>query len=179
MRCCPGTSSSTRSTSATSSRNAVRRSASCRRRPATPPPATPAARAEAAMIVGLGVDVCDVARIRRALAGRAGARFQARVFTPAEQAYCEARRRGRFASYAVRFAAKEAAMKALGTGWAGGVGWRDFEVVRGRGAVRWLLALTHTAESALASVVVEDGVSGAPGAARGARRGGGGGSGRR
>ena len=122
------------------------------------------------MIVGLGVDVCDVARIRRALAGRAGARFQARVFTPAEQAYCEARRRGRFASYAVRFAAKEAAMKALGTGWAGGVGWRDFEVVRargapprlvlhgraaalarGRGMVRWLLALTHTGESALAS----------------------------
>jgi len=150
------------------------------------------------MIVGLGVDVCDVARIRRALAGRAGARFQARVFTPAEQAYGEARRRCRFASYAVRFAAKEAAMKALGTGWAGGVGWRDFEVVRargapprlvlhgraaalarGRGMVRWLLALTHTAESALASVVVEDGVSGAPGAARGARRGAGGGSGRR
>src|SRR5436309_2347002 len=124
MRCCPGTSSSTRSTSATSSRNAVRRSASCRRRPATPPPATPAARAEVAMIVGLGVDVCDVARIRRALEGRAGARFQARVFTAAEQAYCEARRRGRFASYAARFAAKEAAMKALGTGWAQGVGWR-------------------------------------------------------
>src|SRR5437867_8820024 len=85
------------------------------------------------MIVGLGVDVCDVARIRRALEGRAGGRFQARVFTAAEQAYCEARRRGRFASYAARFAAKEAAMKALGTGWAEGVGWRDFEVVRARG----------------------------------------------
>src|SRR5438094_771006 len=86
------------------------------------------------MIVGLGVDVCDVARIRRALEGRAGGRFQARVFTAAEQAYCEARRRGRFASYAARFAAKEAAMKALGTGWAEGVGWRDFEVVRARRA---------------------------------------------
>ena len=86
------------------------------------------------MIIGLGVDVCDVARIRRALEGRAGARFQARVFTAAERAYCEARRRGRFASYAARFAAKEAAMKALGTGWAQGVGWRDFEVVRARGA---------------------------------------------
>src|SRR5882762_3925689 len=163
MRCCPGTSSSTRSTSATSLRSAARRSASCRRRPAIPPPATPAARAEIAMIVGLGVDVCDVARIRRALEGRIGARFRARVFTRAEQAYCEARRRGRFASYAARFAAKEAAMKALGTGWAQGVGWRDFEVVRARsgpprivlhgraavlarrrGMARWLLALTHT-----------------------------------
>ena len=150
------------------------------------------------MIVGLGVDVCDVARIRRALEGRAGARFQARVFTAAEQAYCEARRRGRFASYAARFAAKEAAMKALGTGWAQGVGWRDFEVVRARGApprlvlhgraaalarrrgmARWLLALTHTDESALASVVVEDGVSAAGGVVPGADRGAGEGSGRR
>ena len=149
------------------------------------------------MIVGLGLDVCDVARIRRALEGRAGARFQARVFTAAEQAYCEARRRGRFASYAARFAAKEAAMKALGTGWAQGVGWRDFEVVRARGApprlvlhgraaalarrrgmARWLLALTHTDESALASVVVEDGVNAAGGAVPGARRGAGEGSGR-
>src|SRR2546422_7416058 len=198
MRCCPGTSSSTRSTSAISSRNAGRRSASCRRHPAIPPPVTPAARAEVAMIVGLGVDVCDVARIRRALEGPAGARFQARVFTAAEQAYCEARRRGRFASYAARFAAKEAAMKALGTGWAQGVGWRDFEVVRvraapprlvlhgraaalarRRGMARWLLALTHTDESALASVVVEDGVSAAGGAVPGAHRGAGEGSGRR
>src|SRR2546430_15697566 len=81
------------------------------------------------MIVGLGVDVCDVARIRRALEGRAGGRFQARVFTAAEQAYCEQRRRGRFASYAARFAAKEAAMKALGTGWADGIRWQDLEVV--------------------------------------------------
>src|SRR3989442_6159267 len=134
MRCCPGTSSSTRSPGATPWGKAVRRAATGRRRPATPPPATPAARAEVAVIVGLGVDVCDVARIRRALEGRAGARFQARVFTAAEQAYCEARRRGRFASYAARFAAKEAAMKALGTGWAQGVGWRDFEVVRAHGA---------------------------------------------
>jgi len=150
------------------------------------------------MIVGLGVDVCDVARMRRVLEGRAGARFQARVFTPAERAYCEARRRGRFASYAARFAAKEAAMKALGTGWAQGVGWRDFEVVRGggaaprlvlhgraaalarrRGMTRWLLALTHTDASALASVVVEDGVSGAGGAASATGAGAGARSGRR
>ena len=130
------------------------------------------------MILGVGVDVCDVDRIRRALEASTGARFRDRVFTAAEQTYCEARRRGRFASYAARFAAKEAGMKALGTGWAQGVGWRDFEVVREggeaprlvlhgkaaeiarrRGMARWLLALSHTDVSALASVVVEDGVA--------------------
>jgi holo-[acyl-carrier protein] synthase len=144
------------------------------------------------MILGVGVDVCDVERIRHALEASTGARFRERVFTPGEQAYCEARRRGRFASYAARFAAKEAGMKALGTGWGQGVGWRDFEVVRvageaprlvlhgkaeeiarRRGMGRWLLALSHTSASALASVVVEE-VSGAdaaptvtPGAAAG------------
>jgi holo-[acyl-carrier protein] synthase len=152
------------------------------------------------VIRGLGLDVCDVDRIRRALERATGARFVARVFTPAEQRYCEARGRGRFASYAARFAAKEAGMKALGTGWARGVGWRDFEVVRRPGAApalvlhgraaalarqaglaRWHLALTHTAASAAATVVVEDGggaaaptAAGAPKAAR--RRAGGGGS---
>jgi holo-[acyl-carrier protein] synthase len=139
------------------------------------------------VIVGLGVDLCEVARIRRALEAANGARFRARVFTPGEQAYCEARRRGRFASYAARFAAKEAAMKALGTGWAHGIGWRDFEVVRAadgpptlvlhgraaavarrRGMVRWLLALSHDGSGAVASVVVE-GIRGT-GAAAGARR---------
>ena len=143
------------------------------------------------MILGLGVDVCDVGRIRRALEGAAGARFRDRVFTPAEQAYCEARNRGRFASYAARFAAKEAAMKALGTGWGSGVAWRDFEIVRGtdgppelrlhgvaatlarqRGMVRWLLAMSHVADGAIASVVVEDGAGvRRASAGRGRRRG--------
>jgi len=81
------------------------------------------------VVVGLGVDVCDIARIRRALERPTGERFKARIFTPGERAYCEQRRRGRFASYAARFAAKEAAMKALGTGWADGIRWQD--VVRG------------------------------------------------
>ena len=68
------------------------------------------------MVLGIGIDVCDTSRIERMLAARTGARFRARIFTDAEQAYCEGRRRGRGESYAVRFAAKEAAMKALGTG---------------------------------------------------------------
>ena len=147
------------------------------------------------MIVGHGVDVCDVARIQRALEAPNGDRFRARVFTAAEQAYCEARRRARFASYAARFAAKEAAMKALGTGWGEGVGWHDFEVVRGtsgpprlvlhgvaaklaakRRMRRWSITLGHTASLGIASVVVEDG----PGVTRaaaavGRRRGAGGG----
>jgi holo-[acyl-carrier protein] synthase len=146
------------------------------------------------MIVGLGVDVCEVARIRRVLEGATGARFRARVFTAGEQAYCEARRRGRFASYAARFAAKEAAMKALGTGWNAGVGWRDFEVVRAddgppalvlhgraaalakrRGIVRWLLALSHDGGGAIASVVAEGAVRAAGARSRAA----GAGSGRR
>jgi len=128
------------------------------------------------VIVGHGVDACDVARIQRALEGQTGDRFRARVFTPAEQAYCEARHRARFASYAARFAAKEAAMKALGTGWGEGVGWHDFEVVRGasgpprlvlhghaaklaeeRHMRRWSIALSHTDSLGIASVVVEDG----------------------
>ena len=153
------------------------------------------------MILGLGIDVCEIARLRRALSGPAGDRFRARVFTDAEQAYCEARQRGRFASYAARFAAKEAAMKALGTGWANGIGWRDFEVVHGadgrptlalhgkasalarrRGMRRWLLALSHDGGAAVASVVVEAaprvrGTAGPEGAGR--RRGAGAGSGRR
>ena len=127
------------------------------------------------MVVGVGVDVCDIARIRRALERPTGERFKARIFTPAEQAYCEQRRRGRFASYAARFAAKEAAMKALGTGWADGISWRDVEVVRpssgppalvlhGRAAAiarqlgirRWLVALSHGEASAVASVIAED-----------------------
>ena len=126
------------------------------------------------MIVGIGVDVCEIARIVRALDGPTGARFRARVFTEGEQAYCEHRRRGRFESYAARFAAKESAMKALGTGWGQGVSWRDLEVasaggerprllLHGRaaaiaetaGIARWHLALSHSTTVAVAWVVAE------------------------
>ncbi len=78
------------------------------------------------MIVGLGHDVCDVRRIEATLA-RFGERFTHRVFTEGERAKCD-RRRARAASYARRFAAKEACSKALGTGLRQGVRWRDMEV---------------------------------------------------
>jgi len=79
-------------------------------------------------IVGLGLDLMEIARIEDTLARR-GARFRDRIFTPAEQAYCE-RRAARAAHYAGRYAVKEAVMKVLGTGWARGVRWVDIEVVR-------------------------------------------------
>lgn len=127
------------------------------------------------MIVGIGVDLAEVDRIRDALerAGT-GERFKQRVFTAGEQAYCE-RRRGKYESYAARFAAKEAVMKALGRGWGREVGWTDIEVVRERGGRptirlygrtaayaarlgirRIALALTHTADTAMAQAIAED-----------------------
>jgi len=74
------------------------------------------------MILGTGVDIAEVARIRKALENPAsGARFRQRVFTVGERNYCEKRKRC-YESYAARFAAKEAVMKALGTGWGKGCG---------------------------------------------------------
>lgn len=124
------------------------------------------------MIVGSGVDLAEVARIRAAVS-RFGERFLRRVFTAAEIAYVE-RRGNSMERYAARFAAKEAGMKALGTGWRRGVRWQDFEVVNlpsgrptlrlhGRakeyadrmGVANIALSLTHTREQALASVVLE------------------------
>ena len=94
------------------------------------------------MIIGSGVDVIEIARMERALRRR-GQRFEERVFTLEEIRAC----RGRPAAvmqFAVRFAAKEAAMKAVGTGWARGVTWHDIEsVAQERGAPfgPWLLNL--------------------------------------
>jgi len=126
------------------------------------------------VIVGTGVDLCEVARIREAIE-RHGDRFKNRVFTDREIAYAESRA-NRFERYAARFAAKEAGMKALGTGWRGGLGWRDLEVTNlksGRptlvfhgkageiaeriGARNVALSLTHTAEQAMAMVILEGG----------------------
>lgn len=78
------------------------------------------------MIIGLGSDLCDIRRVEQTLE-RFGARFTQRVFTPIEQAKSD-RRKQRAASYAKRFAAKEACAKALGTGLRNGVFWRDMGV---------------------------------------------------
>ncbi len=84
------------------------------------------------VIVGSGIDVIEIARIERAL-GRRGERFERRVFTPREIEAC--RRFARSAPhFALRFAAKEAVMKAVGTGWARGVRWLDIEALPASGS---------------------------------------------
>ena len=125
------------------------------------------------MIIGTGVDLCEVGRMREAIE-RHGQRILNRVFTEAEVAYAQ-RKANRFERFAARFAAKEAGMKALGTGWRGGLGWRDLEVknlpsgrptlaLHGKAAeiaeklgVRNIsLSITHTGEQAMALVIFED-----------------------
>ena len=83
------------------------------------------------MILGVGLDIVETARVARALANH-GARFADRVYTPAEYADCAARA-DRVEALAGRFAAKEAFLKALGTGWIRGLSLRHVEVVRGKG----------------------------------------------
>lgn len=77
------------------------------------------------MILGIGIDLCQVERMAKALRAH-GTRFEERVFTPGERADCD----GRPQSFAARFAAKEACLKAIGTGWSGGLSFRQVEVVR-------------------------------------------------
>jgi holo-[acyl-carrier protein] synthase len=88
-------------------------------------------------ILGIGLDATDIPRLAQAVE-RYGDRFLRRVFTEGEIAYCT-RRRNPAPHLAGRFAAKEAAMKALGTGHSQGVIWKDIEVVRGSGAPRLML----------------------------------------
>jgi holo-[acyl-carrier protein] synthase len=102
------------------------------------------------VIVGLGSDLCDIRRIERSLA-RFGERFTHRVFTERERAKSD-RRAARAPSYARRFAAKEACAKALGTGLAQGVFWRDMEVVNLPGG-RPTLRLTGGAAARLAALI--------------------------
>lgn len=125
------------------------------------------------MIVGTGIDLCEVDRIEKAMAAPHGPRFRERVFTAAEVAYAESKA-NRAERYAARFAAKEAGMKALGTGWRNGVTWHDLEVVNlpsGRPTLRLQgeaaeialrlgvrnisLSLTHTSNQAMALVILE------------------------
>jgi holo-[acyl-carrier protein] synthase len=124
------------------------------------------------VIVGTGVDLAEVDRIRAAIE-RHGQRFIERIYTPAEIAYVE-RKANRYERYAARFAAKEAGMKAIGTGWRHGVRWRDFEVTNlpsGRPTLQFhgaasrfadslgvrniALSITHTAVQAMAIVILE------------------------
>jgi holo-[acyl-carrier protein] synthase len=125
------------------------------------------------VIVGLGLDIAEIDRIEAAIT-RHGPPFLERIFTTREVAYCESHR-NKFERYAARFAAKEAAMKALGTGWRRGVRWRDIEVARHpggkpalhlEGAARQIanelgvknisLTITHSGNLALAQVIFEN-----------------------
>ena len=98
------------------------------------------------MIIGLGSDLCDIRRIEETL-GRFGERFIARIYTDVERARSE-RKADRAASYAKRFAAKEACAKALGTGLKRGVFWRDMGVVNLRSG-QPTMALTNGAKARL------------------------------
>src|SRR4051795_4835408 len=125
------------------------------------------------MIVGTGVDLAEVDRIRAAIA-RYGRKFIDRIYTVSEIEYVE-RKANRYERYAGRFAAKEAGMKAIGTGWRRGVRWQDFEVANlpsGRptlklhgaaarhaaklGVRNVSLSITHTAQLGMAHVILED-----------------------
>ena len=81
------------------------------------------------MVIGVGTDMIEIARIERSVE-RFGEAFLQRVFTPGEVAYCQAKKKNAAESFAARFAAKEAGAKALGTGISRGVSWREFEVRR-------------------------------------------------
>ena len=124
------------------------------------------------MIISIGVDIIEVSRVRETIARTP--RFAERVFTEAERAYCESRGAAAAQHYAARFAAKEAALKALQTGWSGGISWRDVEVAskdsgapvilfHGRarelfeesGATTAHISISHTTEHAVAQVILE------------------------
>jgi holo-[acyl-carrier protein] synthase len=124
------------------------------------------------MIKGIGTDIVEVGRLERESA-RQGAGFLSGLFTAGEIDYCEGRRR-RFESYAARFAAKEAFLKALGTGGRDGISWQEIEVVRDargrpglvltghaleavrlRGVSTVFVSLSHSRELATAVAVLE------------------------
>lgn len=121
-------------------------------------------------IIGHGIDIVEIERIARSIAEH-GDRFLERVFTENERKYAQGAKR-RNEHLAARFAAKEAVMKALGTGWRDGIAWTDVEVVllpsgqptvkltgksaelaRALGIVHWSLSLTHTDQTAAASAI--------------------------
>ena len=124
------------------------------------------------MIISIGIDIIEVSRVRETI--ERTPRFAERVFTEAERAYCESRGAVAAQHYAARFAAKEAALKALQTGWSGGISWQDVEVsakdsgaplilFHGRalelyeqtGATSAHISIAHTTEHAIAEVILE------------------------
>ena len=124
------------------------------------------------MIISIGIDIIEVARIREVLLRTP--RFADRVFTVAERAYCDSRGVVAAQHYAARFAAKEAALKALQTGWRGGISWQDVEVSARESGAPYLiftgevlavykkfsatathLSISHTTEHAIAQVIHE------------------------
>jgi holo-[acyl-carrier protein] synthase len=124
------------------------------------------------MIIGVGTDLAEVLRIRESIA-RYGDRFLNRIYTAGERAYAGSKANAA-ERFAARFAAKEAGMKAIGTGWNFGVTWKDFEVVNERsgrpklllhgvaaqvaerlGAGQITISLTHTSQIAFAVVILE------------------------
>jgi holo-[acyl-carrier protein] synthase len=124
------------------------------------------------MIISIGIDIIEVKRIREVLLRTP--RFAERVFTRAERDYCDTRAAVAAQHYAARFAAKEAALNALQTGWRGGIGWQDVEVAakesgapylifsgqvlniyNGFGATATHLSISHTTEHAIAQVILE------------------------
>lgn len=124
-------------------------------------------------ILGHGIDIVETARIRR-LFEEHGERFLNRVFTPLERAYADRSAKRRFEHLAGRFAAKEAVLKVLGTGWRGGIAWTDIEIrnessgqptvhltgecakiAEKLGIVRWLVSISHIETHATASAIGE------------------------
>jgi holo-[acyl-carrier protein] synthase len=122
-------------------------------------------------ILGHGIDIVETDRIEKLITTH-GAHFLDRVYTPAEQAYCEASKKRRLEHYAGRFAAKEAVLKVLGTGWRGGIAWTDVEIVKeasgqpqvrltgeceriakGLGISLWHVSISHIETHATASAI--------------------------
>jgi holo-[acyl-carrier protein] synthase len=124
------------------------------------------------VIISIGIDIIEVRRVREVMLRTP--RFTERIFTQAERTYCDGRGAVAAQHYAARFAAKEATLKALQTGWTGGIAWQDIEVVsrangapdlrfygrvlelyRESGAIAAHLSISHTTEHAIAQVVLE------------------------
>jgi len=122
-------------------------------------------------ILGHGIDIVETARIERSV-GEHGQRFLDRVFTPREQAYCAKSQKRYYEHLAGRFAAKEAVLKVLGTGWRGGIAWTDIEIVnepsgqpkvtltgeclrvaKEIGISRWHVSISHIETHATASAI--------------------------